>query len=244
MPDHHWRQLPLETASGEKNMARDRALLDQCIAGQSPPILRFYRWQPTAISLGYHQRQWPAHWANLTVHGEPLTVVRRPSGGRAVLHHRDLTYALVMPWTGRSRLTSYRLICDSLIQAWQHLGIPLHYGTAGRGYIHHPSCWGTATAADLLTPEGYKLIGSAQLRRGPMLLQHGSIALRPDPTLYHQIFGEPMPGSIPPALAAFASEERDDQIMDAIAVALATQFAITFERSSRAAEEADQCARR
>jgi lipoate-protein ligase A len=77
-----------------------------------------------------------------------------------------------------------------MIKGWRNLGIELHYGTAGRGYINNPNCFGTATGADLVTVDGNKLIGSAQLRRGDAILQHGSMRLKPDKELFKQVFNE------------------------------------------------------
>jgi lipoate-protein ligase A len=173
-------------------MALDNWLLNQQIQGHMGPWLRFYTWAPAAISLGYHQRQWPEPWAHLAYGEHPLTVVRRPSGGRAVLHQGDLTYAIALPLQGKRRQDWYRAIGDGLIAGWKTLGVSLTYGEAGRGYIHRPDCFGTATAADLVTPEGFKLIGSAQLRREHYLLQHGSMRLGTDPQLYQRVFGVPL----------------------------------------------------
>ncbi len=91
------------------------------------------------------------------------------------------------------RLDAYQTICEFLIQGWRSLGVTLHYGSAGREYTHSPNCFGTATGADLLTAEGYKLIGSAQLRRGSAILQHGSMPLELDAQLFAQVFGEALP---------------------------------------------------
>lgn len=85
----------------------------------------------------------------------------------------------------------YRYLCQFLIEGWRSLGISLHYGTAGRGYIHNPNCFGTATGADLVTTAGVKFIGSAQLRRGHAILQHGSMQLRPNPSVFEHVFGVP-----------------------------------------------------
>ena len=125
--------------------------------------------------------------------GRPLSLVRRPSGGRAVLHAGDLTYALVgSSFQGRRREV-YERLCQFLIQGFKTLGMPLVMGQAGRGYIHQPNCFGTATAADLVQVDtGAKLIGSAQLWREGALLQHGSILLRPEKALFEQVFGEPL----------------------------------------------------
>jgi lipoate-protein ligase A len=89
-----------------------------------------------------------------------------------------------------TRQQVYEKICQFLIQGWHSLGVELHYGNGGRGYIHNPNCFGTATQADLVDSNGNKLIGSAQLRQGKAILQHGSMLLNPDPDLFTQVFGE------------------------------------------------------
>jgi len=183
-----WRFVPTIAAAGATQMAIDEWLLDQLIQGQQPPTLRFYRWSPIALSLGYHQKQWPESWADLCWQGQPVELVRRPTGGRGVLHQGDLTYAIAMPLMGH-RQEAYRQICDALIAAWKHLGVNLRYGTTGHTYRHQANCFALATPADLVTATGYKLIGSAQLRRDRYLLQHGSIRLWPNWQLYRQVFG-------------------------------------------------------
>lgn len=190
MANSVWRVIPLLSASGSLQMAIDQWLLEQHLAGKIGPTLRFYTWEPAAISLGYHQRRWPDFWQQLSFGGLPVELVRRPSGGRAVLHQGDLTYAVVLSGLAGSRLKAYQNICEFLIEGWREMGVNLHYGDAGRGYIHNPNCFGTATGADLVTPDGCKLIGSAQLRRGDAILQHGSMRLQPDVSLFSQVFGE------------------------------------------------------
>jgi len=170
-------------------MAIDAWLLEQHRLGQQPSILRFYDWKPAAISLGYHQKHWPEAWGNVAWRGELMDLVRRPTGGRAVLHQGDLTSAIITSGLPGSRAQVYRHLCEFLIQGWHSLGVDLTYGQAGRGYIHNPNCFGTATVADLILANGFKLIGSAQLRRGNAILQHGSIRLNPDPELFCQVFG-------------------------------------------------------
>lgn len=177
-------------------MALDAWLLDQHNQGLSPPVLRFYTWSPAAISLGYHQHHWPEAWNHLTWQGERVDLVRRPTGGRAVLHQGDLTYMVVMSGLAGSRIQAYQTICQFLVEGWRSLGVQLNYGQTGRGYIHNPNCFGTATAADLVLENGFKLVGSAQLRRGTAILQHGSMRLEPNPDLFSQVFGAEflMPG--------------------------------------------------
>jgi len=169
-------------------MAIDSWLLWQHQSGTHPPTLRFYTWSPPAISLGYHQSTWPESWQHLTWRGTPVELVRRPTGGRAVLHQGDLTYALVTSGLIGSRIQGYQKICEFLIQGWRSLGVQLHYGSAGRGYIHNPSCFGTATGTDLVLADGAKFIGSAQQRRNGAILQHGSIRLEPNAELFTQVF--------------------------------------------------------
>jgi lipoate---protein ligase len=183
-----WRLIPLLEAPGQVQMAIDCWLLEQHILGH-PSSLRFYTWSPPAISLGYHQREYPAYWQDIVWQGEKLELVRRPTGGRAVLHQGDLTYGVVTSRLNGSRIQMYEKICEFLIQGWRSLNVELHYGTAGRGYIHNPNCFGTATGADLVTVDNCKLIGSAQLRRGKAILQHGSIRLQPNAELFAAVFG-------------------------------------------------------
>ncbi len=184
-----WRFLPLIATSGEIQMAIDAWLLQQCKDRKHPPTLRFYTWQPAAISLGYHQKRFPEIWQNLAKTGT-FDLVRRPTGGRAVLHQGDLTYAVILSGVSGKRLAVYEYICEFLMAGWKRLGIPLFYGQQGRGYHEVANCFQTATGADLVTSTGEKLIGSAQLRRGETVLQHGSMQLNPDPELFQQVFNQ------------------------------------------------------
>lgn len=193
-----WRFIPFMAGTGAFHMAVDEWLLEQHRQGLQPSILRFYTWEPIALSLGYHQRHWPNDWHQLMWQGEKLDLVRRPSGGRAVLHQGDLTYAVITSDLPANRMQAYQTICEFLLQGWQSLGVELHYGQAGRGYIQNPNCFGTATAADLVLADGSKLIGSAQLRRGKAILQHGSIRLQQDPDLFRLVFSsEPLLPQLP-----------------------------------------------
>ena len=173
-------------------MAIDRYLLEQHCQGKNPPSLRFYTWQPAAISLGYHQKDYPLTWEQLTFQSQPLDIVRRPTGGRAVLHQGDLTYAVITSIPPGKRLEVYKQICKFLISGWRSLGVNLDYGNATKEYIQHSNCFATATGSDLVTSTGNKVIGSAQLRRGKSVLQHGSMILNTKPELYEQVFMTPL----------------------------------------------------
>ena len=204
-------------------MATDQAIFQSVVAGECLPTLRFYTWETATISLGYHQRQYPQHWDTLVWNDRVLDRVHRPTGGRAVLHQGDLTYALIAPGFESNRLAAYQQICEFLIQGWRSLGIDLHYGTAGRGYIHNPNCFGTATGADLVLSNGSKFIGSAQKRSGDVILQHGSICLNPDSMLWQQVFKTEAP-EIPEAVR----REGVDRIMDALTQSAVEVFGIRW----------------
>ena len=96
--------IPLLSASGRVQMAIDQWLLQQHLAGKNPPTLRFYTWAPAAISLGYHQRRWPELWQQLFWEGQPLELVRRPSGGRGGLHPGGWSYGAGGAGVGSARL--------------------------------------------------------------------------------------------------------------------------------------------
>ena len=205
-------------------MSIDRWLLDQHILGHTPPTLRFYTWSQPTISLGYHQRHYPEHWRSLGWRDSPVDLVKRPTGGRGVLHQGDLTYALIGSGFGGKRVEVYQQVCQFLIDGWRSLNIELGYGTAGTGYIHNPNCFGTATSADLVCADGYKLIGSAQLIKAGAILQHGSMRLNPDLELFKQVFGEVITSP-----ASSILQLTNDRIIDALMNSAQKHFQIEFE---------------
>jgi lipoate---protein ligase len=222
--DPIWRLIPPIEANGQIQMSIDRWLLDQHILGQIPPTLRFYTWSRPTISLGYHQRHYPEHWQSLIWQDELVDLVKRPTGGRGVLHQGDLTYALIGSGFVGKRVAIYQQICQFLIDGWRSIDVELKYGQAGTGYIHNPNCFGTATSADLVCADGYKLIGSAQLIKSGAILQHGSIRLNPDLELFNQVFGETI--RHPPSAISQLSHA---QIIDALTNSAQKHFQVKFE---------------
>ena len=222
-----WRYISPVEASGHEQMAIDSWLLDQHVKGLQPPSLRFYTWAQPTISLGYHQKQFPAHWNNLHYKGQRVDLVHRPTGGRAVLHQGDLTYSLITSGLKGSRREVYQQLCQFLIEGWRELGVELSFGGARQSYAKNPNCFGTATAADLVTGSGHKLIGSAQVYREGCVLQHGSIQLRPDRELFHLVFGEKM---LPPDLTVNCLAVNClDAVMNSLVQAASKAFEIKFE---------------
>ncbi len=185
-PPSRW--IPPLRLEGVWQMAIDEWLLDQAI--QSPAtagaLLRFYGWRRPTLSIGFHQRRLPGHWLRL-FEGGVVDLVRRPSGGRAVLHAGELTYALVWPQAPQRRAVAYARACDWLQAAFAELDQPLVFGRQA-ATAERSSCFATSTAADLVHGNGAKRIGSAQLWRGGCLLQHGSVLLRPPPDLWQELF--------------------------------------------------------
>jgi lipoate-protein ligase A len=155
-------------------MRADLALLDEVAAG-APPALRLYRWDPPALSLGRFQPTEDVDDAACERHG--VAVVRRPTGGRALLHGADLTYAVALPRPDGPAGTVdavYRLLAAGLIAGLARLdvraAVARHDGPAG------PVCFASQQGADLRVGDR-KLCGSAQVNRGAVVLQHGSILL-------------------------------------------------------------------
>ncbi|WP_448524830.1 lipoate--protein ligase family protein [Parathermosynechococcus lividus] len=215
--DLNWRYIPAIATTGALQMAIDTWLWHH----SDRPCLRFYTWEPAAISLGYHQRQFPASWRSLGWQGQPLSLVRRPTGGRAVLHQGDLTYSIVVWGLGRSRHHLYRQLCQFLLKGWEALGYSLAFGHATlSAYGEQPvNCFATATAADITLLSGEKIIGSAQGWRGDRVLQHGSILLQPNRDLWQQVFGwAPHSLALPPP----------ERVQDALLSAFAEQWHVTL----------------
>ncbi len=176
-----WRLLITPALPGALNMAIDAAIADFVAAGNAPPTLRFYDWQPYCLSLGHHQNF--AEVDKTVCKSKRIDVVRRPTGGRAVYHAEEFTYAVIVPKTSRlfrnTVLANYLLIADWLIAGLAHLGIRAAYATGANLRAHQPivgnsTCFARASDYEILV-DGRKLVGSAQRRWSTTALQHGSI---------------------------------------------------------------------
>jgi lipoate-protein ligase A len=176
-----WELLVDPPATGAENMARDRELLDQLVGGERPATLRFYAWNPACISLGLGQREEILDMDAVRAAG--LDVVRRPTGGQALLHDREVTYSVVAsqqdPVVGGTLMQSYHAISEALLAGLRGLGIrgesaPCEPRPAS-GLT--PICFASASAEEVLVG-GRKLIASAQWRSRGAFLQHGSLLLQ------------------------------------------------------------------
>lgn len=174
-----WRFLDTGSLSPACNMGIDRALLALHANGKSPPTLRLYQWQPPAVSLGYFQKRHDLDLEACQRLG--YEVVRRPTGGKAVLHLEDLTYAVIagtaegMP----SAVTAaYQLIAQGLLHAFRLLGIEAKMGRE-RGDSQSTDICFLRCARGAIVYQKKKLVGSAQTWHASSLLQHGSIIISP-----------------------------------------------------------------
>ncbi len=166
--------------SGAANMAMDQALAETAAAGDSPPTLRFYRWQPPAVSLGRHH---PITDVDAEVVQQlGYEIVRRPTGGRAILHTDELTYAVTAaadePRVSGSLMDAYLRLSNALLAGLQRVGLNADKaaGTVRAGPNVSAACFEVPSAYEI-TAHGRKLIGSAQSRRAGYVLQHGSLPL-------------------------------------------------------------------
>ena len=179
---------------GFDQMAFDLNSLDQTI--NNPEIiftLRFYYWTGDWLSIGYHQKDIPSHWEKLLSNGE-INIVRRPSGGGAVLHSGGITYALTFKKT-YYKILSYEMVNKWLIKSFRELGLKLQNGNLQKSNIK-TNCFGTSLISDLVDHDGFKRIGSAQFRRKGAFLQHGEIQTNPSRDLWFKLFREEAPPKV------------------------------------------------
>lgn len=183
---------------GEQNMKKDLELLEKAISGDIPPVFRVYSWAPPALSLGYNQV--PETIADRKAcRCLGIDVVKRPTGGRAVLHMDEITYSIVIregyPGLPKGVLEAYHVISRGLAEGLKLLGIEaeLAPGEETGAGTAPGSCFDTSAAFEVQV-KGKKVIGSAQLRRSGVLLQHGSILLALPSHLYQKLLkGQPGP---------------------------------------------------
>jgi lipoate-protein ligase A len=184
MPDP-WRLLITPPARGAWNMAVDEAILEAAGRGASLPTLRLYAWEPACLSLGYAQPYKDVDVDRLEANG--WEVVRRATGGRAILHTDDLTYSVTAPPEEPrvlgSVLESYSRLAGALIAAVRALGLPVEVKehTAPTSEAKGPVCFEVPSAYEIVVG-GKKLVGSAQARKKEGVLQHGTFPLSGDLT--------------------------------------------------------------
>lgn len=183
--------IPYEIKTGKQNMNIDSDLLDYAINNKlSEPIFRLYGWSPACVSLGRNQDDKFLDYELLRHCG--IDVVRRLTGGRALLHDNEITYSYICPVSylehGEHVVSSYKEICGIFINKFSQIGIDIDFGSQKQIKTGFDYCMLISTGADLCY-KGKKLIGSAQCRKHGYILQHGSILYDYDKKLLEKIFG-------------------------------------------------------
>lgn len=184
-----WRCVDTGLRDGRFNMAFDEDLAWALLSDEGPPTVRVYGWQPSAISLGFHQNE--NEIDEVRCRAEGIDVVRRPTGGRAILHADEITYSVVMWADGRSVMDVYRQISRALLRGLGLLGVSAEIAGATSASIRYDGgeetklCFASTSKFEIQY-QGKKIVGSAQrryanpLRSDEVVLQHGSILLGPE----------------------------------------------------------------
>lgn len=184
--------VPYEVKTGFENMQTDLGLLEKAIKEKlKEPIFRLYGWSPACVSLGRNQKD--DFLDKDFLKSKNIDVVRRITGGRALLHDDEITYSFICPIeylkNGDNVTASYKEISQILINGLEKLGIELEFGMQKAVRLKFDYCMLISTGADLCY-KGKKLIGSAQCRKEGYILQHGAIMYDYNPELLGKIFNE------------------------------------------------------
>lgn len=200
MKKETWRFIDSGNCSPSYNMALDEALLDWHSEGKIPPTIRFYGWDPATLSIGYFQKvEKEINLDAVKEHG--LGFVRRPTGGRGVLHEHELTYSVIVseehPEMPRTVTEAYRVISEGILKGFQGLGLEAYFAVPRtaeeREGLKNPRsavCFDAPSWYELVV-EGRKVAGSAQTRQKGVILQHGSILLDLDEDKLFSLFNYP-----------------------------------------------------
>jgi lipoyl(octanoyl) transferase len=200
MKKETWRFIDSGNCSPSYNMALDEALLDWHSEGKIPPTIRFYGWDPATLSVGYFQKvEKEINLDAVKEHG--LGFVRRPTGGRGVLHEHELTYSVIVseehPEMPKTVTEAYRVISEGILKGFQGLGLEAYFAVPRtaeeREGLKNPRsavCFDAPSWYELVV-EGRKVAGSAQTRQKGVILQHGSILLDLDEDKLFSLFNYP-----------------------------------------------------
>ncbi len=195
-----WRFIDSGNCSPAYNMALDEVLLEWNSEGNFPPVIRFYGWNPATLSVGYFQKA-EKEIDLEAVKRNGLGFVRRPTGGRGVLHDKELTYSVIVsedhPEMPKTVTEAYRVISEGILQGFRELGLDAYFAVPrteeekqGLKNPRSAVCFDAPSWYELVV-EGRKVAGSAQTRQKGVILQHGSILLDLDEDLLFSLFKYP-----------------------------------------------------
>ncbi|HAJ05289.1 MAG TPA: lipoate--protein ligase family protein [Chloroflexi bacterium] len=177
-----WRIIDSGSQSGPTNMAIDEAILVAVAEGQVPPTIRFYSWKPTCLSIGRSQSLTDVDLDSVCQYS--YDVVRRPTGGRAILHGDEFTYSVCLskqdPMVSQGVLSTYERISQGLLTGLKELGVTVdNQSGSDSSELSGPVCFEHRSHYEI-SANGRKLLGSAQMHSRGGVLQHGSLPLRGD----------------------------------------------------------------
>ena len=223
----NWRLIHSREASGAWNMAVDEALLEGA-RESNVPVLRFYSWDPACISLGRLQKVPDAVTQQST-----FDWVRRPTGGRAVLHQHEVTYCAVIPENclakeNRSVVGAYNWLSQGFISGLETLDIHAHLAPAHRRREMADNCFSAPAQCDFVV-DGRKLIGAAQCRKYGIILQHGSILMHIDVQSWQTALDSSMRDAV--SLEELGLRADQGVIAKALATGLQMRWDVHFEES-------------
>jgi len=196
LADREWRLIREESWSGPMNMALDEIAAETAAAG-GPRTLRVYRWEPSTLSLGYHQDPATVDWEHCEREG--VGVTRRPTGGGGIYHdtHGDISYTIVAPADELpgDLVESYHRLCTPILDAFERMGVPARFAEAERPARHQPACYlrELHPAHDVVVAAGgteRKVSGNAQHRRADAVVQHGSLTYTTRPERHLAVFAD------------------------------------------------------
>jgi len=231
MTRESWRYINSGFLTGAQNMAIDEAMLEAHAAGETPAALRVYRWRPPAVSLGRFQRA-DSSLDLAACRDRGIDVVRRPTGGRAILHTgEEVTFSILVSAErlGTSGvMDSYRALAGGIIAALRSLGLDARLversSPAPASAARDPACFAVKARCDLVVGSS-KLVGSAQVQRRGVILQQNSLPLRINLAGWREIFRRS--GGTPQAVGLCDAAEQSIAYAD-VAAALKAGFASAF----------------
>jgi lipoate-protein ligase A len=184
--DKNWRLITHEAMPGARNMAIDESILEAVSTGEAAPTLRLYAWSPASLSLGFAQPFTDVDGVRTTERG--WSIVRRPTGGRAILHTDELTYAVIAPADhpdlAGGVIASYQRLSQALMLGLKYMGLEVNVAPEvqlSEKERNNPVCFEVPSSYEIEVA-GRKLLGSAQVRRVKGVLQHGTLPLSGDIT--------------------------------------------------------------
>ncbi|WP_255168456.1 lipoate--protein ligase family protein [Natrononativus amylolyticus] len=218
LADRHWRLISDEPRDGATQMALEEIAARTALE-EDVRTVRVYDWEPSTLSLGYHQESETVDWEFCEREG--IDVTRRQTGGGGIYHDSDadISYTIVAPASEvpGDLMDCYALFCEPILEAFSRMGVDADFAGAEHESIHQPSCYlrDIHPAHDVVAPAGArakKISGNAQYRRRDVVIQHGSLSFDLEPERHVGVFaGEVDPETFTDRVTSIRSEAGIDR---------------------------------